>query len=83
MTDSALVKPARDEVLALAATARRDLDVTHLAGVLDDMHYVSVLGSVRVQTEAVRIVMNGGDLRDLRQALDSLCLINGRPRGQR
>ncbi len=70
------VLPARNQVLALAATNRPDLDPTHLAGILDDAKYHG-LGAVRVQQEATRMLWAGGDLRDLRQALDSAVLVRG------
>jgi len=70
------VLPARNQVLALAAANRPDLDPAHLAGILDDAKYHG-LGPVRVQQEATRMLWCGGDLRDLRKALDGAVLIRG------
>lgn len=73
------VQPARNELLALAAVARPDLDVHHLAGVLADEKYRS-LGHARVGAETTRMLFNLGDLRDLRHALDSATKVRGTSR---
>jgi hypothetical protein len=63
-----VAQPARQELLALAARTRDDLDPDVLGGVLTDLTTQGVLWP-RLMVETVRMLAQGLDVRDLRAAL--------------